>query len=345
VDRSKRKQLKSFLLALGLVCTCAPAAFSAEKYDQEYAQAIEAYKKKDYPTASKLFWKSITDGNGTAAAWLYMAHSKAGEGDLPEARRMYKSVVDIYKNTPEATAAASFIKRIDDKTWHPGPPGGPAKPVANASAVVAAPAVGFRARIEVIAPRDSHPKVSAATISTIRLAVDRLPKSIYKILDAGGARVFIGPNIIDKWPNSLNDIKPGQKELTLAEEPGRTYGRDIHIYERSVTTQGSRELGEARGMTEIEANFLHEVGHALDDCLGVYSKDHDLQGRYRMDCEALGDDAKSALSYYLQPGDAGPAEACAESVCILLGGEHKEKDRFNRSFPRTEAWVKAKLKL
>jgi hypothetical protein len=64
-----------------------------------------------------------------------------------------------------------------------------------------------------------------------------------------------------------------------------------------------------------------------------------------MDCDSLDEEAKASLSYYLQAGDAGPAEACAESVCVLLGGARKETERFNRSFIRTEAWVKNKLQL
>jgi hypothetical protein len=332
----------------------APAsAATPTKYDIEYNQGVEAYTKRDFTKASDLFWKSITDGNPTALVWLYMAHSKSGAGDLQGARKDYQSVVEIFKNTREAKAAATYVASIDVKLARSGTAGG-AVAASKIKPSAASPAAGstggvaggtLRLRIEIIPPREGHPRVSEQMIAIVRSAVDRLPKSVAKILDDGGAKIFIGPNIIDKWPNSLNDAKPGSPGMTLPEEPGRTYGHEIYIYERSLATQGSRELGDARSMSEIEANLLHEVGHALDDCLKFYSRDKDLRAQYKTDVSNMSQDDKDSMGYYLQSGDFGPSEACAESVSILLGGQHKDNDRFNRDFPRTQSWVKTKLKI
>jgi len=333
------------------VLSSAYPAAAATKWEEEYAQAVAAYKARDYARASDLFWKSITDGNGNASCWFYLAHSRAGEGKLKEAREGYQSVVTIYKGTPEAAAAAEFIKRLDAHTWNPGPPAGSVKSAAApgkpAPAVASVPAAGasFRTRIEIIPPRDGHPAVSAQTVALIRRVIDGLPSNVYKVLDQKGARVFLGPNIIDKWPDSLNDAKPGSPGETLPEEPGRTYGRDIYIYERKIVNKGSRELADPYPSDDIKAFFLHEVGHAVDDCLGVYSKDPSLKVQYKMDCDSLGEDQREGLSYYLQGngGDAGAAEACAESVMIMLGGSKRNSENVSRAFRRTSAWVKAKL--
>jgi tetratricopeptide (TPR) repeat protein len=333
-----------------------PAAPS--KFDIEYNLGVAAYTRRDYAGANDLFWKSITDGNPSALVWLYMGHSKVGLGDLQAARKDYKTVVDIFKNTRESKAAAECIARLDVQLAKlpaiKAPSAAAATKTSTAAAKTSTPtgtaskavsSGSFRSRIEIIQPKEGHPPVSDQMIATVKATLDRLPKSILKILDDGGARIFLGPNIIDKWPNALNDPKPGMPGQTLAEEPGRTYGHDIYIYERSVATQGSRELGEARSMTELQANLLHEIGHAVDDCLKVYSKSKDLQTQYKLDCSVMSDEEKESMSYYMQAGDAGAAEACAESVAILLGGQHKDNDRFNRDFPRTESWVKTMLKI
>jgi len=335
-------RLVSALSALVLVSSSLGAA-AATKWEEEYAQAIAAYQQKDFAKSSDLFWKSITDGNGKASAWFYLAHSKAGEGKLKEAREGYMQVVNIYKNTPEAAAAAEYVKRLDAHTWNPGPPGGAAK--SAAAPVASAPGSSFRSRIEIIQPRDGHPAVSASTIAVIRGAINSLPTNLYQILDKNGAKIFIGPNIIDKWPESLNDAKPGSPGETLAEEPGRTYGRDIYVYERKVLMKGSRALGDVYPPESIKAEFLYQVGHALDDCLGGFSKDPSLRIQYKMDCDSVGDDVREALAFYTQGGDAGASEACAASVMTLLGGKKRNSETVNRVFRRTQAWVKAKLSI
>ncbi|MBS2006987.1 MAG: hypothetical protein JST01_08100 [Cyanobacteria bacterium SZAS TMP-1] len=350
------------ILALSFGLLQGSASLAAEKWEETYNQAIAAYKARDYGKASTLFWQSINEGNGSASAWFYLAHSKAGEGKLAEARETYQSVVKIYKDSPEAVASAGYIRALDAHTWNPGPKPGATKPsapggkapaattpgAAPAATAVAAPTAGkveFKSRIEIIPPRDGHPAVSAQMIETIRRTISSLPPSIYKILDQGSARVFLGPNIIDKWPDALDDPKPGSAGETLAMEPGRTYGRDIYIYERSIATKGSRELGEPYSSDDIRSYFLHEVGHAVDDCLGVYSKDPGLKAAYKMDCEGLGEDTREQLSYYMQGGDAGAAEVCAETVQMFLGGHKHDNDAVARAFRRSQAWVKAKLKI
>jgi len=342
-------RLVSALSALVLLSSSLGAA-AATKWEEEYAQAVAAYQQKDYAKSSGLFWKSITDGNGNASAWFYLAHSKAGEGKLKEARDGYQQVVNIYKGTPEAAASVEFIKRLDAHTWNPGPPAGAAKtetaPGKTAPVVTSVPAsVGFRYRIEIIPPRDGHPAVSGQTVALIQRVIDGLPRSVYRVLDQKGARVFLGPNIIDKWPDCLNDPKPGAPGETLPEEPGRTYGRDVYIYERKVVSRGSRELAEPYPADDIKAYFLHEIGHALDDCLGGYSKDPALKIQYKMDCDSLGEDQRESMTYFLQGngGDAGAAEACAESVMIMLGGSKRNSENVSRAFRRTSSWVRNKL--
>jgi len=368
--KPRKKQFGALTLVLIIQLVSAgslimPAFAQTKKYEDEYARGVAAYLKRDYKTAGDLFWQSITDGNPSAVVWLYKAHSDAGMGNVEEAHKKYESVVSIFKGTEEAKVAAAYIKLLDSKRWNPAPakPTTPdTKVVATATSVSAqAPAppkpvtpppvagspnaANLISRIVVIPPTGNHVKVSGPTVATVKAAIEALPRPILKTLDEGGVKINIGPNIIDKWPDSIKIPKPPETELTLAEEPGRTYGRDIYIYERAVVAPGVTALGDARSQTDIRSNFLHEVGHALDDCTGVYSKNSDLQRQYHMDCDAMTEENKAFLCYFLQVGDGGPAEACAETVMVLLGGTHNYTDLFNKCFPRTRLWVKSKLSL
>ncbi len=77
----------------------------------------------------------------------------------------------------------------------------------------------------------------------------------------------------------------------------------------------------------------------------TFQRDSGLRTAYAMDTNSLDDRAKVGMEYYLQAGDPGPSEACAEAHCTLLGGRHQDSERFDRNFPRTESWVKSRLKL
>lgn len=105
-------------------------------------------------------------------------------------------------------------------------------------------------RIAIIPPKSSHPPVNPAVLPAVRTALSQLPGSIYRLLDEKGATVTIAPNIEDKWPGSGDCAKPDVADGTLGEEPGRTYGRDVHIYEREKV-RGSNDLKEARAVSEM----------------------------------------------------------------------------------------------
>ena len=343
LNRFKTNQLARVLLALGLVLVAQPLGMAKTKGEDEFTDGVNFYTKHDYATATDLFWHSIQDGNGTASTWLYMAHSKAGQGKLVEARADYESVIKLFKDSEQAKVAAAWIKALDAKTWRPAHeqlPTAPEKPGAKATP----PAEGFRTRLDVL-PASGHPKVSARMIATIKQTIEGLPKSVYKTLDEGGAKIFLAANVIDKWPDCINMPRPGSPDQSIADEPGRTYGRDIYVYERPLFSKATKELGDARDQQEIKASFLRQVGRVLDDCTGNYSRDPSLRTAYTMDVNSLDDRAKIGMEYYLLEGNDGPAEACAEAVCTLLGGRHKDSERFEKNFPRTESWVKTRLRL
>lgn len=84
----------------------------------EYKAGLAAYKAGNYKTAATYFWKSITAGNATVHAWLYMAHSYSAAGNKNKAIETYRKVASIFKGTEAEKMALSAIKKLDPhNTW------------------------------------------------------------------------------------------------------------------------------------------------------------------------------------------------------------------------------------
>lgn len=311
------------------------AALAAQEDD--YADGLVAYKNRNYKLAGEKFWASITAGNNNAETWLYLAHSYLGQKDRDQAIKTYRIVRDVYKNSREGAMAVQILKTLDpNNTWKPA--AAAAEPAREATEKLP-----FKNRITIIPPKFGHQPVSANTVSTVRTTLAGLPPHIYKVLDENHAMVFVAPNIIDKWPEALNGPKKGEPGLTLDREISHTYGRDIYVYERAVVHD--YELGPARSNQEIVHAVLTQIGHAFNDCLGVYSNKPDLQALYKMDVSEMSDADRSDLHYFLQPGNQGPAETCAHLTAVYLGSKDGLVNKLPAAFPRTARYVKAQLRL
>jgi hypothetical protein len=208
-------------------------------------------------------------------------------------------------------------------------------------------AKGLKQRISVMPPAKGDPPVSLASIQTIKRTVDALPTFVYNTLDKAGTTVTIGPNIIDKWPDGLLTPKPGMEEIMLSQESGRVYDHDIYIYEREVVyPQVSKRLGPPYTQRVLRNNFLYLIGHALDDCMGKLSSLKSFTDQYEEDVKHIPKELHKPLNYFLpKPQGAGPGEVVSEIVLLELGGEDWHHGQVVKNFPRSTAWLKAKLHL
>lgn len=180
--------------------------------------------------------------------------------------------------------------------------------------------IGLIERIKVHPPTADHPAVSQRTIDTVRECVHNLPPVLYKLLSDGNATINIAPNIEDRWPGSGDQFKPNEPDTTLGEEAGRTYGRDVNIYERSKA-RGKNTLLEPYDKTEIARTAYHELGHACDCIAGpkpdvAFSDTKEFKQALNTDLNNICKDAKEQSNYFTQPH-----EACAESLAYLAGSQ------------------------
>jgi len=315
------------LLAL-LLCLAAKPIALAETLTS-YSLGIKAYQDKKYLIAVEMF-KAALHQNNNALTWLYLAHAYSGAGDKKQAITTYQNITRVFAGTAEANLASQCLTQLQDKSNSP-PQSMPGNGMAMASKV------GLLERITVYPPRSGHPAVSAATVSAVKTAVSRLPPAILKILDKAGATITIAPNIEDKWPGSGEEPKPWEPDVTLGEEGGRTYGHNIHIYERAKE-RGSNRLKEMRSTVEVVRHLHHELGHAIDSSLDNPSSDPRFQAEMQADLASLNNSERMRVAPYQDPG-----ECFSEVTGCLLSGQNG--DIAADSFPHARAWIRRKLNL
>jgi hypothetical protein len=91
----------------------------------------------------------------------------------------------------------------------------------------------------------------------------------------------------------------------------------------------------------------HEIGHALDHFLNRPSTSRDFSLAYEKDFQAMDEERKAELNYYIQsdaegrPSLGGMSEAFAEAFATLYGGGCSQTDHFQENFPHIVAFVQA----
>lgn len=322
---------------------------SAQESAVDYGVAIAAYERKDYKQAEEHFRKAIEKGEKSAKAWLYSAHTFMALGQYPQAYKTYEIVSRAFKNTPEAQVALQGMKATRGRAAAPTAaattPATATKgqPAATPTAAATPGAVGLAARIIIIAPLMNHPPCSSASIKAVQDAVSGLPPHLRKKLDNDGSSIVLSPNLIDRWPNSLNDLPEDKDEPTLAELGGRIYGKEMCVYERPKV-RGSTNLGAARAPRLIKHTVLNMCFQVLDDEMTL-SKDPGLRAAYELDKQSVPEGMTEKLATFLKNDDWGPRETCAEMTGAMLGGGDEYTDDLFRYFPNTRKWLKTKLQI
>jgi len=326
---SAEATIKILISSVVSIICCAAVSASPES---DYNTGMQAYNSKSYQVACEYLQKAARAGMSSTRLWVCLGHSYIGAGDRAQAIDAYTSLVTNFRGTPEAAQALKFIERLD--------PAAAKRAAVPTQTTQAAAKLPLRDRIIVVAARAGHQQVSNSMREAARAAIEHLPAPIYKILDQGGATISLLPNIEDKWPGSGSMAKPHDPGETMGDIPGTCYGRDIHIFERPKL-KGSNELGAAYSTSDITHTLYYEFGHAVDDCLGIYTaNDPTFKKAFALDLANMPANVKSKLAYFTIP-----MEGCSEVFAELIDGDLKRGRLATKYFPQTKAWLQAKLKI
>ena len=354
---------KSSLLNLALSCSVVMTAAGATIYAtttaalaNAYSAAKEQFDKADYKGAAATLRAAMYKGaENNAPSWLLLARSYAKLGETGACRQTVAIISKYFPGSKEAkeaeTLAGSFAQSGAGTGTGTGTGTGAATAsqtspvsVSNSGGQSAKQTAALEDRITIIAPRFGHAPVDRRTAAIVRDVVKKLPTNIYKILDRGGAQIFVTPNLIDKFPDAVQAKHPTLGHY-LSEEFGRTYGKDIYICERISSDPGATDLQAPLHEETIRATAYTQLSHALDCCLEMLSKDPQYLKLYRQDVADCENSSSEDLKLYLSKDENGAKETFSGLVAGMMGANTHITRLLESNFPRAKAWIKARIEL
>jgi tetratricopeptide (TPR) repeat protein len=343
-------------LAFGLlfILSCLPAAAADVRANSSrtnyLAQANQMYLAHRYYEACNLFYQAIVKEKAGPSAWLYMAHCQYSLGRTKDAMASYKRIKETFPTLAEGKTAAMYLAR--EENIHPaaapirvhesGTSATSVTTLASASMLSGLNQNPLIGRITMIKPVVGHPEVAAGTADTIKDYIRDLPANIQAILLQGNVKFCITPTLIDRNPERGYREGRGYDGMTYKQCPGMFDGQTIILCERTVN-EVSNDVEAPLPPGDVNQTFYHEVGHALDGCLGSYSHSPEYRHAYYLDIARVPPDAAQRLAYYMQKSSAGQEESCAEITCVCLGGASRHADEIKTYFPLTMAVVQKKI--
>lgn len=345
---AKKRTIAIAITVVGLAGLLTGAAARA---DDLLSRGIGYYKAGQYPQAVRDFEFILKEKPGYWPAHYELANTFMKMNQVGLARREYVTCVELKPDQKTDRICRNLIRYIDyslsHRTVHQDErPAGDntGTDSGTETSTSADPSVDFKHRINVIKPVNDHPPVRQITIENVSHTLETLPPNIYEVLNKGGATVNIAPNITDKWTHLL-DGHPDDETIHLAQDAARCYGHDVYIYERAIIPGTHRLQATAFEEDGIHNVLLHELGHALDDCSGVFTASDEVMQIHSTDVSHMSEATKARLWYYVPLTKRGSAEAFAETFAGLMGAQGKDTEEVRNNFPELRRWVKNKFRL
>jgi len=339
-----------FALSCALICyLCAPGAKAQSTIVDYEKLGQKQFSQAKYKEAASSFRTAIYKGANTAANWLILAESYERTNEKSAAALTYQAILKNFPGTPESAKAT-------ERTAKPKP-AAPAKVALSpklaaapkvaavpkvAASPVAPPHKGLMERIYIIPPRFGHEPVSPATISLVRSLLAGLPKTMYKILDRGNVNIYITPNLIDKFPETVG-VKNDHLGGYFIQEHGRTYEYDMYLCERVGYGKGT-QLEPVSSDETIKEYFYTLLSHLLNGCLEMPSKDPQFLALYKLDYDKLNPSDYMSLHAYVAPVE-GVNDTFAALGANIMGSHEEPSELCSRCFPRCRAWIVNRIKV
>jgi tetratricopeptide (TPR) repeat protein len=298
------------------------------------AQGYNYYAGHRYDEASRFFWQAIQKEDAGANGYIYMAICQYALGHVKHAIQLFRYVRDTYKGTTESAAADKYLEQIAPEQSSHGAKSGSLSSASNQT-----PLAMFLNHIEIVRPIIGHPEVSTSTIATFKGALNRLPLPVQNILAGMAIKISITPTLADKFPALAFQEGRGYEGQTYKRCPGM-YKHDTIILCERLIDEGSNEVEAPMTSAHMTETFNHEIGHALDACLGQYSMKDDYRHAYYLDLAGIPADAAARLAYYMQKSEAGQQESCAEITAVCLNLAVPDAEDIKTYFPLTMAFIK-----
>lgn len=287
----------------------------------EYEIALREYSARRYSTAADQFalvWKN--DPSNANAAY-YAAYSYLLAGQRQQAVQGFQDLIVAFPSRKEAAMARAVLRHIAP-TCSPNAvskqPSEDRGKVTTENSTKLSPAEIVEKLVVVSPPRGKLPKVTPEFVSEIKSMLVALPLPVLAFLHDVGCHITITPSVIEKDFRIQNTVPRGwDGEASWKDSPAMFDGKDVVISEYHADQRTDEYV---RCTNEIGV-VRHETGHALDRYSGNLTEAEEFKHAYFLDAAKVPEELKGKLAYFLQPGDAGPAETFAELFCHKAGGE------------------------
>jgi hypothetical protein len=222
--------------------------------------------------------------------------------------------------------ASGFVQHAPPGGFEREPPVGPGNPFwKGPKPKPKAPKATKPAPVKAATPTLSLPihikgDVSPDCVRQAREIHAGLPERVRKALDAHGVKVVIGRSMADAAPDLVDRRPRGWPEGTTWANADGCYRAATDRREIVATEFYRSEMGNSETRSpRFPGALRHETGHAYDDALGIHSQSPEFLAAYRADVDKMDEPTRQQVSYYLQPGEAGPSETFAEIFARLVG--------------------------
>lgn len=304
--------------AIGLLTLSMELAVPAVEGRGEYQAGLDCYQQKRYLEAGKYFeMASMNDPNNEIANY-YAGYCFYLAGRPAQAIVSLRRLCRRQSASKESSQARALLRQID-------PDFGKEAPAATAS--VAPPVEKVRpatarelvtAMIKIQPGTGKLPNVTNAFVEKVKEMLVTVPVPVLLFLQKEGAQVVVGPSVVEHDQRIQNTAPRGWSgDYNWKQSPALTHGRKVFMAQYRLDgrtgdyVDTSPEVGVVR----------HELGHALDHCLGDYTETDAFKHAYLLDAAKVPDEYQDKLHYFLQKADSGPSETFAELFCYRVGGE------------------------
>ena len=337
-----------------LVCFYFAGRASAEG-SSDLDQGIQLYNQRNYQAAAQLLNRAASAERNNPSVYYYSANCAYAMGKRATAIKFYWFVAHRFSTSKEAYYSRNVLKQIDPDysknsalAYASRTPAVDTKPrmvsAAEFSKMGGSNLKQVDDLIQVLKSQGNRPEVSEQLISSAKAALLCYPPPLLSLLQQRGIKICLTPTTIDQDPRNQNTKPRGYEEgSTYKNCPGFFNGRTIVVCE--YTLSGFDDSGWDHALDPI-GTLRHEMGHAIDACLGGVSRSDEFKHAYYLDVGQIPEDVKPHISYFLQTSQGGPSETFAELVCYDFGGRTRYPERcqlVHSSFKQASAVIEQKL--
>lgn len=296
----------------------------------EYEQGTLFFKEKQYIKAAPHFLNAWRKNRKNVVALYYSGYCYYAGGDKEKAISAFWQVVDKFPSSKQAQMATRYLRSIDPhfNTRIKKTKSNTSNLTSSDSSTTSneSPKQLVKNLIVVQKPRGKIPAVTGNFVSSIEEMIEQLPLSVLRMLKHKKGRITILPSTVES-DYRMQNVRPRGYDSGSTWKNNSAYCRGNNVYISQYRLNSSTGNYDTTD-TEV-GSVRHEVGHAIDYCLGYVSQKEKFRHAYRLEAAQVPRQHRGRLSYYLQSGRGGPSETFAELCCAKFGGETDEWSKKN----------------